>query len=237
VKDAFHNFVIRGEPGAVNAERFGTKAASIHRLTVPAGSQTVVRLRLTAVDEPTSEPFEDFDEVFATRIAEADYFYAERIPAAGGEAASIVSRQAYAGLLWSKQFYHYVVKDWLAGAADQPPPPASRRVGRNHDWPHLFNRDVISMPDKWEYPWYAAWDLSSCPGRAADFVEEAKNARTMGMLLCLDRKQRLTLTPGETQRARSSPCNEGVSSCYASIELLVSGSNFEHVANAQSRMF
>ena len=71
-----------------------------------------------------------------------------------------MARQAYAGLLWSKQFYHYVVKDWLAGDADQPPPPASRHLGRNHDWPHLFNRDVISMPDKWEYPWYAAWDLA-----------------------------------------------------------------------------
>jgi hypothetical protein len=160
VKDAFHNVVIGGEAGAVNARRFGTKAASIHRLTVPAGSKSVVRLRLTAAGEATSEPFEDFDRVFATRIAEADAFYDEHIPAAGGESASNVSRQAYAGLLWSKQFYHYVVRDWLAGDAGQPTPPASRRLGRNHDWLHLFNRDVISMPDKWEYPWYAAWDLA-----------------------------------------------------------------------------
>ena len=108
----------------------------------------------------TSEPFADFDAVFAKRIAEADAFYAERIPADAGEAAANVARQAYAGLLWSKQFYHYIVKDWLAGDANEPPPPAARRSGRNHDWPHLYNRDVISMPDKWEYPWYAAWDLA-----------------------------------------------------------------------------
>ncbi len=160
LKDAFHNVVVRGEAGAASARRFGTKAAATYRLTVPAGSQTVVPLRLTAIAEATSKPFEDFDEVVRARIAEADSFYAQRIPAPGGEAASNVSRQAYAGLLWSKQFYHDVVKDWLAGDADQPPPPASRRDGRNHDWPHLFNRDVISMPDKWEYPWYAAWDLA-----------------------------------------------------------------------------
>ncbi|WP_425613470.1 glucosidase [Anatilimnocola sp. NA78] len=159
VKDAFHKAVVKGEAGAVNPHQFGTKAAAIFKLTIPAGSQTVVRLRLTSVEEATGQPFADFDEVFATRIQETDSFYGERIPGTERETAN-VSRQAYAGLLWSKQFYHYVVKDWLAGDADQPPPPASRRTGRNHDWPHLFNRDIISMPDKWEYPWYAAWDLA-----------------------------------------------------------------------------
>jgi hypothetical protein len=159
VKDAFHQFVIRGETAAVNAQRFGTKGASLHRRTIPAGAQTELRLRLTAVNEATGNPFENFDGVVTTRIAEADAFYAERIPPSGAEAYN-VSRQAYAGLLWSKQVYHYVVKDWLNGDPAQPPPPASRRLGRNHDWPHLFNRDVISMPDKWEYPWYAAWDLA-----------------------------------------------------------------------------
>jgi hypothetical protein len=160
VKDGFHNYVIHGEAGAVNAGRFGTKAAAIYRLTIPADSEVTVRLRLTGGDEATSEPFAAFDETFAARIREADEFYADRIPAPAGSEAANVARQAYAGLLWSKQFYHYVVKDWLAGDADQPRPPENRRWGRNHDWPHLFNRDVISMPDKWEYPWYAAWDLA-----------------------------------------------------------------------------
>ena len=165
VKDAFHDYVIHGNSEAVNARQFGTKAAAIYRLTVPAGAQTVVRLRLTKMDETTGTPFADFDAIFAKRIAEADAFYADRIPADSisidsDEAARNVARQAYAGLLWSKQFYQYIVKDWLAGDANEPPPPAARRFGRNHDWPHLYNRDVISMPDKWEYPWYAAWDLA-----------------------------------------------------------------------------
>ena len=160
VKDAFHDYVIHGDAEAVNPRQFGTKAAAIHRLTVPAGTEIVLRLRLTAVDEIASAPFADFDAVFAKRIAEADAFYAERIPADTDDLAVAVARQAYAGLLWSKQFYHYIVKDWLAGDANEPPPPAARHVGRNHDWPHLYNRDVISMPDKWEYPWYAAWDLA-----------------------------------------------------------------------------
>jgi hypothetical protein len=101
-----------------------------------------------------------FDQIFDTRRREADEFFAARIPASMADAERQVARQAYAGLLWSKQFYHYVVKNWIEGDPDQPPPPAGRLHGRNHDWPHLFNRDVISMPDKWEYPWYAAWDLA-----------------------------------------------------------------------------
>ena len=119
VKDAFHDYVIHGDAEAVNPRQFGTKAAAIYRLTVPAGAQTVLRLRLTAVDEVASAPFADFDAVFAKRIAEADAFYAERIPADAGDAAANVARQAYAGLLWSKQFYHYIVKDWLAGDANR----------------------------------------------------------------------------------------------------------------------
>jgi hypothetical protein len=160
VKDAFHNYLIYGDGGAINPRQFGTKASAICKLTIPTGGQTILRLRLTAIDEAASQPFAGFEDVVAARIREADAFYAERIPDPAGSEAASVARQAYAGLLWSKQFYHYVVKDWLAGDADQPPPPAGRRIGRNHDWPHLFNRDVISMPDKWEYPWYAAWDLA-----------------------------------------------------------------------------
>ena len=103
----------------------------------------------------------DFDRVFAARIREADEFYRRRIarrPCRSDDRR--ISRQAYAGLLWSKQFYHYVVRDWLDGDPDLPPPPRARKHGRNDDWRHLFNRDVISMPDKWEYPWFAAWDLA-----------------------------------------------------------------------------
>jgi hypothetical protein len=159
VKDAFHAYLIRRDTGAVNPGQFGTKAAAIHKLAIPAGGEVVVRLRLTAVEEATSRPFDSFDELITQRIREADAFYDERIGAAAGEEAN-VARQAYAGLLWSKQFYHYVVKDWLEGDPEQPEPPESRLEGRNNDWPHLFNRDVISMPDKWEYPWYAAWDLA-----------------------------------------------------------------------------
>jgi hypothetical protein len=162
-KDAFHEYVVHGKAEAVNPRRVGTKMAAHYVLTIPAGGEAVVRLRLAAEDEMHGESFgAAFDETFAERIGEADEFYADRIPPAvdGDEEPRRVARQAYAGLLWSKQFYHYVVKDWLAGDPDQLPPPAARRGGRNHDWPHLFNRDVISMPDKWEYPWYAAWDLA-----------------------------------------------------------------------------
>jgi hypothetical protein len=168
VKDAFHDYVIHGDAEAVNSQRVGTKAAAIYRLTIPAGEQAVVRLRLAASthandvasEDATSKPFADFDRVFAARLREADDFYSDRIPKECGAEAANVARQAYAGLLWSKQFYHYVVRDWLEGDAEQPPPPANRKLGRNHDWPHLFNRDIVSMPDKWEYPWYAAWDMA-----------------------------------------------------------------------------
>src|SRR5581483_9937626 len=97
---------------------------------------------------------------FADRIREADAFYADRIPPQLSAEERRVARQAYAGLLWTKQFYHYIVKDWLAGDPEQPAPSATRTEGRNRDWTHLHCRDVISMPDKWEYPWYAAWDLA-----------------------------------------------------------------------------
>jgi hypothetical protein len=161
VKDAFHRFVVNGERTAVNPTHTGTKAAACYILEVPAGGDVTVRLRLFAAGETPADPLGDgFDALFAERIAEADDFYAERLPAAMTEAERAVARQAYAGLLWSKQFFHYVVKDWLEGDPAQPPPPPARRHGRNSDWTHLYNRDVISMPDKWEYPWYAAWDLS-----------------------------------------------------------------------------
>ena len=104
--------------------------------------------------------FIDFDEIFSLRIREADDFYATKMACNLTDAERGVVRQAYAGLLWSKQFYHYVVKNWLTGDPDQPPPPPGHAASRNSDWTHLFSNDVLSMPDKWEYPWFAAWDLA-----------------------------------------------------------------------------
>jgi hypothetical protein len=166
VKDAFHAYVIDGATGGVNPARTGTKAAALYQLVVPAGGEVRVRLRLTATGEVRSDrgPFDEagadgFEATFAERRAEADDFYLRKTgPLSHDERLAV--RQAYAGLLWSKQFYHYDVRAWLEGDPAQPPPPASRWQGRNHDWIHLYNRDVLSMPDKWEYPWFAAWDLA-----------------------------------------------------------------------------
>jgi hypothetical protein len=161
VKDAFHDYVIAERREAVNPARVGSKAAALYRLALAPGESRVVRLRLSAAaSAPRTRFGAAFDETFRLRLAEADAFYAERIPAALTPEERRVARQAYAGLLWSKQFYHYVVPHWLEGDPSQPAPPAERQRGRNADWPHLYNRDVLSMPDKWEYPWYAAWDLA-----------------------------------------------------------------------------
>ncbi len=161
VKDAFHAFVIEGKRDAVNPACFGTKVAAHYTLDVPARSAVTVRMRLASTDEAPRTPFgSDFERIFDERIREADAFYAGRAPTNIDTRELQVVRQGYAGLLWSKQYYHYVVRDWLDGDPGQPAPPAARREGRNHDWRHLYNRDVISMPDKWEYPWYAAWDLA-----------------------------------------------------------------------------
>jgi hypothetical protein len=161
VKDAFHEYVIGGRREAVNAEGVGTKVAAHYQLEVPAGQQVVIRLRLFADEAIAREPFgRGFDATFADRRREADEFYAGLIPDAATDDERRVMRQGYAGLLWSKQFYHYIVRDWLEGDPAYPRPPQARLDGRNADWGHLFNRDVISMPDKWEYPWYAAWDLA-----------------------------------------------------------------------------
>jgi Glycosyl hydrolase family 63 C-terminal domain len=164
VKDAFHRYVINHEKDAVNPVHTGTKAAACYQLTVAAGETVTIALRLRPWVEKSSNKKPAFDkqfqQIFAQRKQEADEFYHELAPANMGKAERHVARRAYAGMLCSKQFYHYVVKDWLDGDPAQPPPPASRKSGRNADWKHLFNRDVISMPDKWEYPWYAAWDLA-----------------------------------------------------------------------------
>jgi hypothetical protein len=161
VKDAFHEFVIHGRAEAVNPKARGTKVAAQYPLAIPVGGAANVCLQLFAEKEETATRFgADFDQVFTDRIREADAFYQSQMPAGVSEDDARITRQAHAGLLWSKQFYHYVVRDWLTGDANGPPPPESRKQGRNKDWVHLYNRDVISMPDKWEYPWYAAWDLA-----------------------------------------------------------------------------
>ncbi len=160
VKDGINDYIIHGTTEAVNPERSGTKAAAHYRLIVGAGETATVRLRLANSDFKGKDAFETFDKIFAQRLHEADEFYATVIPQDLSPDARNVMRQGFAGMLWSKQFYHYVIKDWLQGDPGNPPPPPERRNGRNHEWNHLYNADVISMPDKWEYPWYAAWDLA-----------------------------------------------------------------------------
>lgn len=161
VKDGIDDFLISGRGEAINSQENGTKAAASCRVQLNAGEQVIVRCRLVAESEVSTRPFGPaFDRLIEARAREADEFYAARIPAALSQEERHIARLAYAGLLWSKQFYHYVVKDWLEGDPAQPTPPSERRAGRNHDWGHLYNRDVLSMPDKWEYPWYAAWDLA-----------------------------------------------------------------------------
>jgi len=161
VKDAFHEYVVGGRTAAVNPARTGTKAAAHYRLDLPGGGQATVNLRLTNRATALRRPFgKAFEASFERRRREAEAFYAARLPANLQPEERRIVRQAYAGLLWSQQFYHYIVRDWLDGDPQAPVPPAARLRGRNHDWPHLYNRDIISMPDKWEYPWYAAWDLA-----------------------------------------------------------------------------
>ena len=160
VKDAFHNLLIGGDEAAVHPKSIGTKAAAWFHLTIKAGQTVTLHLRLRPTKEKAPAFGKEFLKTINKRKTEADDFYDTIAPAGMGEAERQVARQAYAGLLCSKQFYHYVVKDWLDGDPDQPAPPSQRLKGRNSDWKHLYNRDIISMPDKWEYPWYAAWDLA-----------------------------------------------------------------------------
>jgi len=161
VKDAFHEYVIQGRSDAVNPGHVGTKAAAHYKLEVRAGKEVVIRLRLSSEKLSGKKSLgKEFDEIFAARLREANEFYAACIPSTLSIEEKNVMRQAFAGLLWSKQFYHYVVEDWLQGDSKQPAPAGSREGGRNAEWKHLYNRDIISMPDKWEYPWYAAWDLA-----------------------------------------------------------------------------
>ncbi|MDN5849642.1 MAG: glucosidase, partial [Nitrococcus sp.] len=157
-KDAFHEYLIHGRNKAVSAEHLGTKAAAHYRLEIGAGAAASVRLRLR--QGAVAAPFYPFESVFEQRLAEADAFYGELQSELVAPDARRVQRQAFAGMIWNKQFYFYDVSKWLDGDPAQPAPPQSRRFGRNAEWRHLNNRDILSMPDKWEYPWYAAWDLA-----------------------------------------------------------------------------
>ncbi|MCS6800022.1 MAG: glucosidase [Myxococcota bacterium] len=159
-KDAFHEAVVRGRREALCPEPRGTRCAAHCRFQLGPRGRAVLRARLLSAGRPVEAPFEDFDAIVERRRGEHDRFYELRLPPELGPDERAVCIQAYAGLLWTKQFYYYVVEPWLEGDPGHPPPPETRRRGRNADWKHLYNRDVLSMPDKWEYPWYAAWDLA-----------------------------------------------------------------------------
>ena len=161
VKDGIHDFVVHGRQSAVNPERKGTKAAAHYHSTIAAGESAVVRLRLSKQPAaPSFQPFDaSFDKVFTDRIREADEFYQEITPPSVSEDAAQVMRQALSGMLWSKQFFFFDGDNWL-DEHNSNPLHSGYRSSRNSDWFHMLNKDIISMPDKWEYPWYAAWDLA-----------------------------------------------------------------------------
>ncbi|HNE34056.1 MAG TPA: glucosidase [Nitrospira sp.] len=160
VKDGINDYIVQGDKNAINPDRIGSKAAAHYVRSAMPGQPVTIRLRFTNGSAEGALDPEAFDAVFAARLKEADEFYAHLAPPDLSADARLVQRQAFAGLLWSKQFYHYEVDRWLKGDPAGPEPPPERLRGRNADWTHLYNADVISMPDKWEYPWYAAWDLA-----------------------------------------------------------------------------
>lgn len=157
VKDAFHRYIIQGAADAVNPDQTGTKAALVYAARLEAGASLTIALRLCATEQ--AQPFAQFEQLFAEQILEADEYFQTIHPEHLSEDQRRVQRQALAGMLWSKQLYYYDVEQWLAGDPLSAP-PERRKLGRNQDWQHLNNFDIISMPDKWEYPWYATWDLA-----------------------------------------------------------------------------
>jgi hypothetical protein len=156
-KDGISDHVLHGAP-TVNPQEYGTKAALHYVLSVPPGQAQEIRLRLTLGN--AGDLTEGFTEVVTARRREADAYFADLTPASRTAEDAMILRQAVAGLMWGKQFFHYDIERWLDGDPAGPQPPAQRQYGRNHEWSHLNNHDVISMPDPWEYPWYAAWDLA-----------------------------------------------------------------------------
>jgi hypothetical protein len=178
VKDAFHEAIVRRRSDAVSPTPTGTKVGARFSLWLQAGESETVRLRYTNRGRPHA--FADHDRVFERRRREADEYFEAIMPRNLGEDERRVFRQSIAGLLWNKQYYGYQVERWLRGDPTEPAPPEQRWSGRNHDWRHLYNSEVLSMPDKWEYPWYAAWDLSfHCIPLALVDPEVAKQQLTL----------------------------------------------------------
>ena len=157
-KDGFHEALINGQQQAINPDKQGTKACGHYTFNVPANEKVEVRLRLS--NKTNKQAFKDFEQIFATRLQEADAFYSKLQKDLVDDEARMIQRQAFAGMIWSKQFYYYDIPQWQNGDPGQPKPPPERRKIRNTNWLHLNNADIISMPDKWEYPWYACWDLA-----------------------------------------------------------------------------
>ncbi len=157
VKDSFQRFAVEGDNSAVNPAQEGTKAAAHYVLNVPANGSQTISLRLSQSQDLAFG--DEFDAIFQTRIQDADRFYADLLPTAS-DSQRAIQRQAFAGMLWSKQYYRYSVEDWLNGDPTMVPPPPERAMGRNRQWKHLDAINILSMPDKWEYPWFAAWDLA-----------------------------------------------------------------------------
>ncbi len=176
VKDGINNYVVDGNKEAVNPHQLGTKFSPYYQITLAGGETKSIKLRLSNQGNLSDPLGTDFDTVLRTRIAEADEFYGEINDISLNEDLVNIQRQAFAGMMWSKQYYNFNVKRWLDGDPTQPAPSPARKQGRNHEWMHLKNEDIISMPDKWEYPWYAAWDLAfHCLPLALIDPEFAKN--------------------------------------------------------------
>ncbi len=173
-KDGINEYIVQGNKGAVNPEKKGTKCAALYTFQLGPGEAKTIRLRLS--QEEHFDPFGNFHKVFAQCKSNADDFYEELQQGIESEDLKAIQRQAYAGMLWTKQYYEYKISDWLKGDLHHPPPPSERLRGRNNRWRHMDNHDIISMPDKWEYPWYAVWDLAfHCVPLARLDIEFAKD--------------------------------------------------------------
>ena len=162
VKDSINDYVVHRKKSAINPASVGTKAVALYKIDIAPGESRIIRLRLRRITkgEKSFRAFVNFEDVFTQRAREADEFYAVLAPSCLSKEHCAIQRQALAGMLWSKQFYHYIMDQWLEGDPAFPPPPEERKRGRNAQWRHLYNERVMSMPDKWEFPWYASWDLA-----------------------------------------------------------------------------
>lgn len=160
VKDGINDYVVNGAKDAVNPKKTGTKFSASYHLKIAPGASRTVHLRLTDSNDTANLFGKQFEKIFETRVHETKEFYHNLCPFSLTEDMRNVQRQAFAGMLWTKQYYNYIVEEWLDGDPAGPLPPAERKNGRNHDWAHVYNDDILSMPDKWEYPWFAAWDLA-----------------------------------------------------------------------------